>query len=112
MTQAEIKKLASEIVGDGESPNKFFVTVSPYFKMQMWDGQQDDKVLDGFDAERDMETYGPFDTLEEAQDSYDDQDLNADYGVGSVCIEDRETGTVKEKFLVGHKEIVYTESEY
>ena len=28
MTQQEIKKLASEIIGDGQLPNKFFVTES------------------------------------------------------------------------------------
>ena len=30
MTQAEKKLLATQIVGDGQSPNRFFVTTSPY----------------------------------------------------------------------------------
>lgn len=111
MTQAEIKKLASEIVGDGGSPNQFFVTVSPYFKLQEgWD--LEDQVLKGFNEEIDMEMFGPFDTLEDAMICYDEQELDADEGVGQVFIEDRETGTIKEKFLVGRKAMVYHEDEY
>ena len=30
MTQQEIQKMATEIIGDGQSPNKWFVTQSPY----------------------------------------------------------------------------------
>jgi len=30
MTQSEIKALASEIIGDGQLPNKFFVTTGPW----------------------------------------------------------------------------------
>ena len=116
LTQAQIKALATEIVGDGESPNKFFVSVSPYFRMvqdtSVFGEGHRDAVLEGFDAEKDYTIYGPFDTLEEAEECYNDQELDDSYGVGSVYIEDRETGTVKEKWLEGYETIKFTEREY
>ena len=114
MTQQEIKALAREVVGDGQSPNLYFVSASPYFRM-FGDGCDEygsDRILEGFDAERDQRTYGPFNSLEEATEKYNDLDLDPDDGVGQVFIEDRETGTVREKWLEGRIDISYNYNEY
>ena len=107
MTQSEVKKLASEIIGDGQTPNKWFVTTSPYIKTP--DG--DDELLEDA-VESDAYTYGPFETYEEAVDCYDEQTLDASYGVGQVVIEDRECGQVREKFLTKRVQVVYEEDEH
>ena len=106
--------MACKVVGDGKSPNKFFVSVSPYYQVDIGDYQREAAVLEGFDAEADLFMFGPFKTLEEALDCFDDHDLCAEGGIGSVTIEDRETGTVKEKFLVAHevKETRYRQEEF
>ena len=97
MTQKEIKALASEIIGDGNTPNKFFVTSSPYYFETDEYGDMDSHVLDGFDpADTDTQV---FDTLEEAEAHYDNIDLDIYDGVGSVMIEDRLTGQIKEKAI-------------
>jgi hypothetical protein len=107
MTQAEMKKLASEIVGDGQTPNQWFVTTSPYIKTM--DG--DDELLeDG--VESDAYTYGPFESYEEAVDCYDEQSLDPRYGVGSVMIEDRHCGTVTEKWLTKKVKVIYEEDSH
>ena len=110
MTQSEIKKLASEIVGDGGTPNKWFVTVSPYIKYTIEDYETYDECLSGFDPEG--TTYGPFDTYEAANDCYGDHCLDEYEGVGSVFIEDRQNGTVKEKWLTKRNVVTYTEDEH
>jgi hypothetical protein len=107
MTQSEIKALASKIVGDGKSPNKWFVTAGPYCVKG-----EEAVILQGFDAEKDVTTYGPFLSREEALECYDGLDLDANVGIGQVFIEDRKTGTVKEKFLRAKVRVVYEEDEY
>jgi hypothetical protein len=110
MTQAEVKKLASEIIGDGQSPNQWFVTTSPYVKVYNEEVYgYDDKRLEGYDRVDDIYTHGPFDTYAEAVECFDDQELDVDYGVGQVCIEDRECGTVTEKWLKEKVTVVYEE---
>lgn len=111
MTQAEVKKLASEIIGDGETPNKWFVTTSPYIRYHVGDWEMGSKLLEDF-SDKDIYTYGPFDSFEEAIDCYDENSLDADCGVGSVSIEDREIGTVREKWLVEKTVITYSEDEH
>jgi hypothetical protein len=97
MTQQEIKALASEIIGDGNTPNKFFVTTSPYFyEIDEFGGGQH-KLLDGYDSDETL-TY-VYDTLEEAEDMYDELELDIYEGIGSVVIEDRLSGQIKEKSL-------------
>lgn len=107
MTQQEIKALASKIVGDGKSPNKWFVTAGPYCQ------KGDDYVLlQGFDPVKDVTTYGPFLSPEDALECYEGLDLDANVGIGQVFVEDRKTGTVKEKFLRAKVRVVYEEDEY
>lgn len=97
MTNQEVKKLATEIVGDGKTPNKFFVTSSPYYvEFDEW-GTGDHVLLDGYSD--DYSESKVFDTFEEAEAYYEDVELDIYSGVASVCIEDRLTGTIKEKSL-------------
>ena len=109
MTQQEIQVLATKIVGDGESPNKWFVTQSPYIRFQVEDNDMDSKLLPEF-KETDVYTE-VFDSYEEACDAYDDVELDPEMGIGSVMIEDREIGTVKERFLTEKIRVDYFEDE-
>jgi len=111
MTQSEIKKLASEIIGDGQTPNMWFVTTSPYIRIPNTDFGYHDAMLEDA-VESDACTYGPFETYEEAVDCYDEQTLDIEYGIGSVCIEDRMCGTVTEKWLTKKVTVIYEEYMY
>ena len=108
MTQQEVKKLASEIIGDGQLPNKFFVTESSNILVTDEFGDKNYEILPGYEEEPSY-TFGPFDTLEEALAAYDDADLDIYEGIGSVVIEDRLTGQIKEKTL---EKIVRTDYSY
>ena len=108
MTQDEIKALASEIVGDGQTPNKFFVTTSPFIKVTN-DYDTDSELLDGF-SEEDFETQ-VFDTFGEAKRYYDEVDLDSYSGIGQVHIEDRQTGTICERYLEKIVTVDYNQKE-
>lgn len=108
MTQQEVKKLASEIIGDGQLPNKFFVTESPNILITNEFGDKDYEILPGYEEEPSY-TFGPFNTLEEALAAYDDADLDIYEGIGSVVIEDRLTGQIKEKTI---EKIIRTDYSY
>ena len=108
MTQAEIKKLASEIVGDGQTPNQWFVTVSPYVMVKDEFGDNEYELIEGY-SDNDTCMHGPFENYEDAVDCLDDQGLDVEYGVGSVSIEDRQCGTVYEKWLTKKVKVVYDE---
>ena len=110
MTQQEIKEMAKEMVGDGGTPNKWFVTVGPYHRSNTEDYDWEFELLEGF-TDRDVYTHGPFDTYEEALDCYDAETLYADLGVGQVFIEDRQCGTVREKWLTKKVVVEYEEDE-
>lgn len=108
MTQKEIRKLASEIIGDGQLPNKFFVVESSQILVTDEFGDKNYEPIEGYE-ETPSYTYGPFDTLEEATAAYDEADLDIYEGIGSVVIEDRLTGQIKEKAL---EKIVRTDYSY
>jgi hypothetical protein len=111
MTQQEIKKLASEIIGDGQSPNQWFVTTGPYIRVLSADGYgYETEELEGF---KDTEaTFGPFDTYEDAVECFEDQCLDVGYGIGEAFIEDRQCGLVREKFLTKKLVVEYVEDEH
>ena len=111
MTNKEVRELATEIVGDGKLPNKFFVTSSPYYHEVDEYGDYDSHILDGF--EFDEPESKVFDTFEEAEAYYDDIELDIYDGIGQVVIEDRLTGTIKEKTLkkVVRVEYIMTETD-
>lgn len=97
MTQQEIKALASEIIGDGQTPNKFFVTTSPYVRVTDEFGEQSSELLEGY---YDTDSWTQvFDTYEEANDHFERIELDIYDGTAHVMIEDRLTGVIKENFL-------------
>ena len=104
------KDLASEIIGDGKSPNVWFVTQSPYY-MKYKDGYGESFLLDGFDASEYSVMFGPFFSYKDACAQYDEIELEAYDGVGTVTIEDRKIGVVKEKFLEERITVDYSYNE-
>ena len=104
------KDLASEIIGDGKSPNVWFVTQSPYY-MKYKDGYGESFLLDGFDVAEYSVMFGPFFSYKAACDQYDEIELEAYDGVGTVTIEDRVIGVVKEKFLEERITVDYSYNE-
>ena len=104
------KDLATEIIGDGKSPNVWFVTQSPYF-MKYKDGYGESFLLDGYDGAEYSVMFGPFFTYKDACAQYDEIELEAYDGVGTVTIEDRKIGVVKEKFLEERITIDYAYNE-
>ena len=104
------KDLATEIIGDGKSPNVWFVTQSPYY-MKYKDGYGESFLLDGFDASDYSVMFGPFFTYKDACAQYDEIELEAYDGVGTVTIEDRKIGVVKEKFLEERITVDYSYNE-
>ena len=104
------KDLATEIIGDGKSPNVWFVTQSPYY-MKYKDGYGESFLLDGFDASEYSVMFGPFFSYKDACAQYDEIELEAYDGVGTVTIEDRKIGVVKEKFLEERITVDYSYNE-
>lgn len=89
-----IKDHPKKIVGDGQKPNRWFVSFSPYFMKEVnncWEYHRFEGTLDS-----DTTTYGPFPSLEEAEVCFNNVDLDVDSKIGSKMIEDRMTGVVKE----------------
>jgi len=89
-----IKDHPRQIVGDGQKPNRWFVSFSPYFMREV-DGCWEYQNFEGT-SDSDTTTYGPFPSLEEAEVCFANIELDASIKVGSKAIEDRMTGTVKE----------------
>ena len=104
------KDLAMNIIGDGKLPNVWFVTQSPYF-MKYKDGYGESFLLDGFDASEYSVMFGPFFSYKDACAQYDEIELEAYDGVGTVTIEDRKIGVVKEKFLEERITVDYAYNE-
>ena len=115
MTQDQIKEMAREMVGDGGTPNKWFVTAAPYVAVEVDSSIRGEgmsfELIDGYDNQKDVFTYGPFDTYEEAVECYHEQELYEGIGVGQVMIEDRQCGTVREKWLTKRMVVEYEEEE-
>lgn len=103
-------ELATDIIGDGKSPNVWFVTQSPYF-MKYKDGYGESFLLDGFDVSEYSVMHGPFFSYKDACAQYDEIELEAYDGVGTVTIEDRKIGVVKEKFLEERITVDYSYNE-
>ena len=113
MTQNEqAKQMAKEIVGDGQTPNLWFVTYGPYIAVHDGYNSYDFQLIEGRDENTDTYTQGPFVSYEDALKCYDEIELSFDYGVGQAFIEDRECGTVTEKWLHKRVRTEYIENEY
>jgi hypothetical protein len=113
MTQVEIKALASEIIGDGQLPNKFFVTEGPYVMVRVDEYESDFAKIEGFEDTQST-TYGPFDSYEDALEQYNECELDEGCGIGQVFIEDRLSGQMREKYLEKEEKVItrYTRNEY
>lgn len=99
---ADAKALASQVIGDGGSPNMFFVSTYPNVYVVNEDNEGEFETVDWLVEEYKDEyaiTYGPFHSYSEAQKAYDELELDIHTGVCTVVMEDRRTGTIKEKFL-------------
>lgn len=110
MTQDEIKALASEIVGDGQTPNRFFVTTSPHVYVITEGGDHDFELLEGFSNE-DSETE-VFETYDDAKEYYESVDLDVYSGTSYVILEDRLTGVISEKSLEKFVSVEYSFMEH
>jgi hypothetical protein len=97
MTQSEKKALASQIIGDGKLPNKFFVTTGPWVTLVDEYGDQESELLDGY-TEHDSVTE-VFDTYEEANEYFERIELDIYDGTAQILLEDRKTGVIKETRL-------------
>ena len=110
MTQLEKQALACEMVGDGQLPNKFFVTTSPRI-LEVHDfGELNHALLDGF-SEEDSETE-VFETYEEAKQYFESLELDHYAGVGQILLEDRLTGIIIERSLEKIISVDYTQREF
>lgn len=113
LSQQDIKELASEIIGDGSDDNLWFVTQSAHVLVDtLFNGDFDYETLEGYEEDGNITTFGPFLSYKSACEAYDDIELDAEYGIGQVTIEDRQIGVVKEKFL--RKQVVtkFVEDEH
>ena len=110
--QTLTKQLAREMVGDGQTPNMWFVTYGPHIAVHDGDYGYDFELIEGYDENIDTETFGPFTSYEGALRAYNKIELSFDYGVGQAFIEDRECGTVTEKWLYKRVRTEYVEDEY
>jgi hypothetical protein len=110
MTQQEIKTLATEIIGDGQLPNKFFVTAGPWVTVTDEFGDVQFELLDGFDE--DYTETKVFDTYEDANKYFESVELDIYDGVAQILLEDRLTGVIKESSLEKIIKIDYTMSTH
>lgn len=110
MTQAEKKALAREVVGDGQLPNKFFVTTGPWINVVEEFGDIVCELIDGYSGE-DSETE-VFDTYEDAKKYFDNLELDHHSGVGQILLEDRLAGVITERSLEKIFTVDYTQREF
>lgn len=111
MTNQEVMKLATEHVGDGQEPNMFFVTTSPYYTTVDEFGDRDSERFEGFESGDSTETL-LFNTYAEAESYFDEVELDVWDGIGSVMIEDRLTGQIAEKTLERRVKVDYIQTEH
>lgn len=110
MTQAEKKALAQEIVGDGQLPNKFFVTTSPHVIIVDEYGDREAEILDGY-TEEDTVTE-VFDSYQEANEYFQRIELDIYDGTTQIMLEDRLIGVIKETCLEKIIKIDYMQAGY
>lgn len=106
LTNAEAEEMAKEMVGDGGSPNRYFVTATPYCYTNPDDTEMSPMVDN---PSRHLTVTRAFDSLEAATEYYEDVSLSVPMSIGNVMIEDRQTGMIHEKFL--RAEIKYVKVE-
>jgi hypothetical protein len=115
----EVAEKAVKLVGDGNEPNLFFVTVNNDYVFLDEDRNTTDHYFNDPDNAKkapikiedhiEMEVFGPFETLKEAMDKSKEIDLNEEIGPRSVIVEDRKSGTIYERYLEAKRKIVWQE---
>lgn len=101
------QKMARIMVGDGKSPNKYFVTHSPFFMPK--DSEMGRlEVIPGYEDFEEGSTVA-FDDKEKALEYYRDVELKFANGIGHVMLEDRMVGVLCERFL--NETVTYVEEE-
>ena len=110
--QAHTKQMAREMVGDGQTPNLWFVTYGPYISVENKYGDQMWDIIDDCDNDKDTYTFGPFSSYEEALNRYDEIELDTSFGIGHAFIEDRQCGTVTEKWLTRRIRVDYVQEDH
>lgn len=100
-------ELATQIVGDGKKPNKYFVTIGYGWyrpKMTEADGNELPEMVQAPNSLESV-TLGPFNSRGQALNTFNSIELNTAIEkvtgetISQVIIEDRLSGTVREKCL-------------
>lgn len=95
-------KNAREMVGDGKTPNMFWVTVSNDYMIDTEEGI-DYASSHGDESYKAAKTIGEYTDIKDALNAADEVILNENDGPRYLMIEDRQYGTVYERYL--HKQI-------
>ncbi len=110
-----ISKMATEMVGDGKDPNKFFIVVSDDY---YFDGPEGNDFYSTYPdlapvklKKIETKTLGPFDTIEEAMNKIFNIHLDSKNGPRMVNIEDRKNGLIYERFLTAYPSIKWSENQ-
>lgn len=113
MTQEKIQKMASEMVGDGKKPNKFFVTVSnKYIYVRDGLGEIYEELNDRIRPGQEESTTEVFDEFDDAMKYYEEVELSIDDSATEVILEDRLTGVIAHRYLTKKIRIDYEEDGY
>lgn len=102
-SQEALRDMVRTYVGDGGTPNMFFITLSPHVRIYNQFGDWDYELADGANHD-DFTHYGPYMDYATARKAFDEVEL---YGTEtSVMLEDRKTGTIVERSL---EKVIVTE---
>jgi len=96
-------------VGDGQLPNKFFVSVSNAVAYKNADGEMDFKPINGTKYRSAM--IEVFLSEKAAKDAAEAINLDPDHEICSVTVEDRMTGQVYDRHIVEKVEVTYETEE-
>jgi len=107
-TELTVKQLATKIVGDGKSPNKYFVTIAyGWYKPK----ESDNVGIEMKQADNSLDSVTVlFTSRADAEQFYDNVPMYAasidkvtGETIGQIILEDRKNGTIKEKFIAERK---------
>lgn len=103
MTQLEIKTLANQVVGDGNTlENLYFTVYGPIYYQICPENPELNRevVIPGFNIETDTYYFGPYNNYEEAESKFNSVQLDETTGIGCVYIEDRSIEKVKKEMIL------------
>jgi len=108
----DIAERAKKQVGDGKEPNLFYVTINNdymYYNESgdvTWysDNSKEAPVI--VEDHIEVEVF-EFENFKDAMKKVDETDINEEVGPRYVCLEDRKTGQIYEKFLKAEKKVIW-----